>query len=64
MKESEDFLDNLLFNAYSGYYEVDAVFLLNKNNYISPYNIFREKFKLNHKNNSNNYIFKKFEWIR
>ena len=53
MKESGDFLDYLLFNEYLGFYEIDAIFLLNINNYAVSYKLFCENFKLNNKNNSN-----------
>ena len=52
MNESGDYMESLLFGEYSGFYEIDAIFLLNINNYNVTYKLFCEQYKLNKKNNS------------
>ena len=53
INDSGDYMDSLLLGEYLGFYEIDALFLLNLNNYSDSYKLFCQKFKLNKKNNWN-----------
>ena len=51
--ESGEFFDNLILGEYTGFYSIDAIFLLNIKNYNVSFKEFCGNFKNNHNVNYN-----------